>query len=212
MAQSSDNAVYSSQVIDFVRVAGHFIDALIQPAPLKRSEFIRKLQHLLPGLYLKAIELPDVEARLDGANEKFVTEDEYEALNHRLTARFGYLNDYLEILEPDFSEADGPVPASLAEDMADIYQDLKDFLMLYQMGNEDIMNDAVWECRLNFERYWGQKVLNSLRHIHKVLNGPEPIQEETLPPMDSERSDPPDTDQWFIARRQKDFQDPDNPE
>src|SRR5665811_1865626 len=32
-----------------------------------------------------------------------------------------------------------------------IYQDLKDFVLLYKAGTDEVMNDAVWECRMNFE-------------------------------------------------------------
>ena len=209
MEDSHHNGIDSEQTIEFVHQAGQFIETLIQSGSLKRSELLKKLQVQLPDLYIRALQLPRVASIFEESNQKFVTEEEYDHLKDHLTLKFGYLNDYLEIVEPDFSEADGPVPATLAEDMADIYQDLKDFLMLYQVGDEDIMNDAIWECRLNFERYWGQKLLNSLRQIHKILNATDPIQEDETHTLDSERSFTIDTNAWFISQRQKDFQDSD---
>ena len=31
------------------------------------------------------------------------------------------------------------------------------------------MNDAVWEVLMNFEEFWGKKLLNVLSAIHSVL-------------------------------------------
>jgi hypothetical protein len=87
--------------------------------------------------------------------------------------------------------------------MADIYQDIKDFLLLYQTGNVEVMNDAVWECRMNFENFWGQKLVNSMRAIHRFLYSGEEIGKvEKKSAGDEENIN---TSDWFITRRQKDI-------
>jgi hypothetical protein len=65
------------------------------------------------------------------------------------------------------------------------------------------MNDAVWECRMNFENFWGQKLVNSLRAIHKFIYSGEEIGivENDIDENDERRN----TSDWFIARRQKEF-------
>jgi hypothetical protein len=87
--------------------------------------------------------------------------------------------------------------------MTDIYQDIKDFLLLYQTGTEEVMNDAVWECRMNFENFWGQKLVNAMRAIHKFIYSGEEIGrvEKKVQGDDNSR----DTSDWFISRRQKDL-------
>ena len=37
------------------------------------------------------------------------------------------------------------------------------------MGNDEVMNDALFECYLSFEEYWGQNLVNVLRAIHKLV-------------------------------------------
>jgi hypothetical protein len=107
------------------------------------------------------------------------------------------------VFDENNNESDGPVLTSISENMADIYQDLKDFLLLYQTGTVEVMNDAVWECRMNFENFWGQKLVNSLRAIHKFLYSGEEIEkvENDVDKKDERRN----TSDWFISRRQKDF-------
>jgi hypothetical protein len=65
------------------------------------------------------------------------------------------------------------------------------------------MNDAVWECRMNFENFWGQKLVNSLRAIHKFIYSGEEIGkvENETDANDENRN----TADWFITRRQKDL-------
>jgi len=87
--------------------------------------------------------------------------------------------------------------------MADIYQDLKDFLLLYQTGTKEVMNDALWECKMNFENIWGQKLVNSIRAIHKfIYSGEEPGPVENEEKADDEKRN---TSEWFISKRQKEF-------
>jgi hypothetical protein len=60
----------------------------------------------------------------------------------------------------------------------------------------------VWECRLNFENFWGQKLTNSLRAIHKFIYSGEEIGKVE---PDDDRRDERDTSGWFVTRRQKDL-------
>ena len=78
-------------------------------------------------------------------------------------------------VDPVRQESENPVSASLAENFADIYQDLKNFIMLYSIGTNDIMNDALWECKMNFEQYWGQQLVNGLRALHMICYGEDEL-------------------------------------
>ena len=100
-------------------------------------------------------------------------------------------------------DSEGPVTSSISENMTDIYQDIKDFLLLYQTGTDEVMNDAVWECRMNFETFWGQKLVNSMRAIHKFIYSGEEI--GNIEKEDENRDENRNTSDWFISKRQKDL-------
>ena len=87
--------------------------------------------------------------------------------------------------------------------MADIYQDIKNFLLLYQTGTNEVMNDALWECRMNFENIWGQKLVNSLKAIHRFIYSGEEIGSREV--EEDKGDEQKDTSEWFISKRQKDF-------
>jgi len=194
--------VYSNNVIEFVAVANEFCKYLDHAAEIKGVEMLGIMQRILPLLYLKASLLPELEPYFEDGNEKFVTEEVWFRIHDILLEKFGTANDYLEVFDEKINETDGPVVSSLAENMADIYQDLKDFLLLYQTGTQEVMNDAVWECRMNFENYWGQRLANSLRAIHRFIYSGEEIGKVE---RKTENNSEGDKSEWFISRRQKEF-------
>jgi len=194
--------VFSRSVVEFTAAAIEFCKYLEHGADIKGDELLKILQRILPYLYLKASLLPSLEPFFDDGNEKFVTESEWFRIHDILREQFGTADDFLEVFDEKMTESEKPVISSLSENLTDIYQDLKNFLLLYQTGTVEVMNDAVWECRQNFENYWGQKLANSLRAIHKFIYSGEEIGKiENDEKTDEER----DTTGWFISRRQKDL-------
>ena len=201
--EENTDPVYSRNVIEFVAVANEFCKYAEHASELKGDELLRILQRILPLMYIKASLLPQLNPCFEDGNEKFVTESDWIVINEILKEKFGTANDYLEVFDEKINETEGPVLSSISENMADIYQDIKDFLLLYQTGTGEVMNDALWECRMNFENFWGQKLVNAMRAIHKFIYSGEEIGmvEEDLTGDDENR----DTSDWFITRRQKDL-------
>lgn len=201
--EKKTDPVYSRNVVEFVAVANEYCKYAEHAGELKGDEMLRILQRLLPLLYLKASLLPELEPFFGDENEKFVTESDWYRINDAFKNLFGTANDYLELYDEKYIESETPVPSSLAENMADIYQDIKDFLLLYQTGTQEVMNDAVWECRLNFENIWGQKLVNALKAIHKFIYSGKEI--EKVDDDENISADNIDTSEWFISKRQKEF-------
>jgi hypothetical protein len=195
--------VYSRNVIEFVAVANEYCKYAEHASELKGDEMLKILQRILPLMYLKASLLPALEPFFEDGNEKFVTEGDWNNIHDILREKFGTANDYPEVFDERFNESETPVQSSLAENMADIYQDMKNFLLLYQTGTKEVMNDALWECRMNFENYWGQKLVNAMRAIHKFIYSGEEI--EKVDRDENENDETKDTSDWFISKRQKEF-------
>ncbi len=199
---SNSEPVYSRSVVEFTAAANEFCKYAEHAAELKGDELLKIFQRLLPYLYLKASLLPALEPYFEDGNEKFVTEADWFRIHDTLREKFGTADDYPEVFDEKFNYSEGPVASSLSENLSDIYQDIKDFLLLYQTGTQEVMNDAVWECRQNFENFWGQKLVNALRAIHKFIYSGESIGELE---EDDESVKERDTSDWFMTRRQKDL-------
>jgi hypothetical protein len=200
---TNPDPVYSRNVVEFVAVANEFCKYTEHASELKGDEILKIMQRILPLMYLKASLLPKLDPFFEDGNEKFVTEADWNGINDTLKEKFGTANDFFEVFDEKINDSEGPVVSSISENMADIYQDMKDFLLLYQTGTGEVMNDAVWECRMNFENFWGQKLVNSLRAIHKFIYSGEEIGkvDKETDANDENRN----TADWFITRRQKDL-------
>ena len=134
----------------------------------KRSDFVDKLLKVLPLLYLKASLLPACERLEDDDLETFVTEADYNQLRSEIAALLGDGDDYLEVFLEDMAYSDTPIRQEISESLADIYQVLKDFICVYQLGLPQTMNDALVACRERFAEYWGQRLVNVMRPLHEL--------------------------------------------
>lgn len=204
MEETFDHVVYSKNVIEFVTVAKEYCTFAETAMQYSRADFIAVASRILPLLYLKGSVLPKTESVLDDPIEKSVDEMMYSQVKEGVEAKMGRFNDYLEVFTEDMKYSDAPVIAFIAEDLADIYQDLKDFVSAYRIGVTEIMNDALAEIVANFELYWGQRLVNTLRALHAVKYGGESLEEEEGEQNEEQERN---TDGWFISRFQKDWQD-----
>ena len=168
MMKEKEDIVFSRNTVEFVTVAAEFCAYLEKTGTQPRKEFVETLLKLLPLLYIKAQMLPDDERINDDDLEDFVTEDRYEVL--RMT-RYDHLADkdsYLDVFVSDMKYSDTPITKSISEDLADIYQDVKNFVCLFQIGINETMHDAITECKEHFGQYWGQTLTNTLRALHDI--------------------------------------------
>ena len=168
MSTDTTHYVYQEPAIEFVTVAVQLCLYLEQVAEQEKSDFIEKMLCLLPLLYLKARLLPKANEEMDVYPERFVTEQEYEDLRQMVAQKLGSDDAYLEVFVEDMRYSDEPITAFISENIADIYQELKDLACNYQTREEAVMNDALVSCLEGFEQHWGQKLLNVLRPLHAL--------------------------------------------
>ena len=166
--EKESQTIFEKNVIEFVTVAAEFCAFLERAEHMKRKAFVDTSLKILPLLYLKASLLPKCETIGDEAPETYVTEEIYEILRINLSGLMGDKDDYLDVFVQDMVYSDQPIKKSISEDLADIYQDIKDFIFVFQLGLNETMNDSLAICQENFGTLWGQKLVNTLRALHDV--------------------------------------------
>ena len=166
--KKESQVIFDHNVIEFVTVAAEFCKFLEQAEMMIRPVFVDTSLKILPLLYLKASMLPKCEIIGDEAPENYVTEETYEILRINLASLLADKDDYLDVFVSDMKYSDQPIKKNISEDLADIYQDIKDFIFVFQLGLNETMNDSLATCQENFALYWGQKLVNTLRALHDV--------------------------------------------
>ena len=181
MQDKIKEVVFSKNSVEFVTVAVQYCAFLENTDDISEVETTNKLTKILPLLYLKANLLPETEIINDDEQEITVSEEDYNYVVSKVYNIYGKNDTYLEVFLEDMKYSETPISASIAEDLTDIYQDLKNFITIYEHGIPENMNDAMFVCFENFKTYWGQKLVNVLRALHCLkytVNSPDNIPEE----------------------------------
>lgn len=166
---SRSKVIFERNSVEFVTVAAQFCNFLEESQGMEREEFVDTALKILPLLYVKALLLPEMELMdEDDELENYVTEESYSLMNAQLADIMGDRDDYLDVFVEDMKYSDQPVTRYISEGLADIYQDIKDFIFVFKQGVNRNMHNALAKCQENFRLYWGQKLVNTLRALHEV--------------------------------------------
>lgn len=160
--------VYSRNVLEMLTVANEFCLFLEKAENYTKQELLSFLQKIGPLLYIKATLLPDIEPEDDEAIEHYITEEQWEQLFNLLRSKFGEEDQFYFIDNHEKGHTD-PVRGSLAECYTDVYQDLKDFVLLYQKPLKTFKENAVRECKHLFETRYGFRMVNAQAAIHYLI-------------------------------------------
>jgi hypothetical protein len=130
----------------FRRLAEEYCAVVERPAR-DRLELQEALMELLPRLYLAASSLPLTEPETEDLLPDRPTNDE----------RFAVMAGLQEVLGP--SDLD-----HVADDLADIWNDLKQGLVALESGSAEA--DVIFSWRHDFTSHWGRHAVNALAAVH----------------------------------------------
>jgi hypothetical protein len=174
MGFSPDQAEVANR---FASVAQRFCSVVDSAPNLERTELLVQVYRILPRLISEAVSLPDLE--LDDDETPQVerrkslaranvgsTYPQWGRLYELLKEKLGDWDLYWEVFDP--RKDNQAIHGSLADDIADIYRDLQEGLML-GATQEASPEDNVWHWRLLFYSHWGKHAIDALRTIHFLL-------------------------------------------
>ncbi len=172
--QTTDDITLSKPIIEMATVANEFCYFFETLEKKDKETIFDFIQRILPLLYLKGTLLPHISPSHPEANERFVTEEQWERVFTELRDKFGKDDEYW-IIDPQYINETEPLKASLSENIADIYQDMKDFLMLLQKNTLAARENAISECSILLGNHWGYRVGNIFSRIHHLIYFEEEI-------------------------------------
>ena len=197
-----EHPVYSRNVIEFVTVAVEYCNFIEKCNNVSAKELSSAMLRMLPLLYLKATMIPEIESDEENQNEDFVTEEIYVYILELVSQKLG-VNDLDCTVPETASQSDEMTTAPVSEILADIYQDLKNFIMGYRTGEVTIMNEAIFVCKLNFEQFWGTRLLAAQPAFHKLMFGNTDW--DSFPEKNKDTDKENDTSHWIITQRQQEW-------
>jgi hypothetical protein len=181
-----DPVVYSKDVVEFVTVATHFCSILEDISIFNKKEFLETQSKILGLLYIKGFMLPFEGMEEIVENPEHVTESDWNFIQESISAKLGNNEVFIDFYEPsDLAET---INISLSEAFADVYQDIRNFTELYQIGNVELSRETLKECRYNFELHWGPRALLIINEIHNILFSGESLDDDA-PGTDNDKNE-----------------------
>jgi hypothetical protein len=168
--QIYDQPAYSQHVLELLRLGHEYCLFIEKSDDQSLNELINFIHKILPMLYLKGLFLPNIQVDTEDSGERFVTEEEWEKVFNNLRNVLKEKDQFWTI-DPEISGGNEPVKLSLAENMTDIYQDLKDFIMQYQKNSRQAKEIAVHECKSWFFDRWGKRISETNHYLHHLTFG-----------------------------------------
>lgn len=160
----------SPNVLTFIGLANEYCVALSNTYEAEKDEFVAEMLRLLPRIYISMcdvnVEQPMFEDNFYSGSASYVDEDYYESVRRGVETLMGEDDTFLETFEEDMKYSDTPIAASVAESLADIFQDLFNFVSVVKDSEGVQTMEALGECKENFEAYWSQTLCNVLRALN----------------------------------------------
>lgn len=159
----------------FAVVAEQFCSVLDGAPSLTRIELLTAVYTAIPKLIDQAINMPDVEPNECDGEEADVGiregtrlgHDDWQRLYSVLKEKLGDWDSYQQVFNPVIDNES--IGGSLADDLADIYRDLKDVLVK-RKASALRSEDSIWDWRFSFRSHWGKHAIDALKVIHSRLH------------------------------------------
>jgi len=192
------------EIKDFLLASAEFCLILENTEEHSKQDFVSKLQKILPLIYLKVSLLPNYEDIVDSEIEKFVQETDWDYIRNKVVVKLGESETFVDLYTPETYESTEVDSASLSECITDVYQDLKDFITLVQVANEENIKTAITTLKYNFENFWGSRLIASLSVLHNLIysNNLEDNMEYDNPEKNDDIENV-DTSNWIINQQFK---------
>ena len=151
--------VDTEQARTFARKAKAYCWLIDQPPLLPREKALLKLCQALADLLQLALRLPDL---TDEATSDIETNCEPVSDAVQEWVSVLRVDHYWVLFDPFTNPESSLVFNSLADDLSDVYSDLKRGLYLFDQG---LVHAACWEWRSSFTAHWGESLLEIERAL-----------------------------------------------
>lgn len=161
--------ILSRNSLSLIAMANEYCHEIESALEKDREEFVTAMLKLLPRIY---IVITDVEDKEDNNEldyiDSYLYEDTYNNVRENVYRLMGEDDVYLEVFEEDMKYSDTPIATTISENLADIYQELYNFLMTLQNVPTEVATNLIYILKDNFKSYWGQTLVNVMRALHSL--------------------------------------------
>lgn len=167
-----DSQKLSNNALAVMALASEYCRAMELAATTERRDFIDKMIHLLPRIYMAVTDLPQTEfEEPDYAfGAAHLDEAYYDQISQSVAELLGEDDSYLETFHQDMKYSDSPIAATVSEGLADIFQVMYNFIEDVRDADFEIINEHLGELRSDFGEYWSRILCNVMRPLNEICH------------------------------------------
>lgn len=157
-------------MINLVALSAEYCSTVENCREVELKELTSALLGQLPRIYY---EFHDIDAGESASLDEWgigvsdhLDEEQYESVRMQLAAAFGEEDTYLETFEKDMKYSDTPIATTISENLADLYQQLYNFVVEVRESEGESFEEAYRACKEGFREYWSQTLCNVMRAIN----------------------------------------------
>jgi hypothetical protein len=158
----------SNNSLAFIALCNEYCSEIENAQTAEPADFVAKITKLLPRIYIAATDVATSASEADGFIESSLEESDYDSVRRTMEALLGEHDTYLEVFENDMKYSDTPIGASVAEQLADLFQVFYNFLETVRNAPDELAEDALAAVSEDFRYYWGQILCNVMRPLNKI--------------------------------------------
>lgn len=148
--------------------------ALFESEPANADQWVEAVLSALAQIYAAAHRLPGFGLSEDGSDipdSLDVTTEEWRSVFGVVSRALGHQEAYWAYFDPseprDSNEQ--PIFHSLADDLADIYRDIKPGLRAWETGDDRYLETIVFDWKIPlFGSHWGLHAVSAMRALHPI--------------------------------------------
>ena len=168
------NSDQNQAVKQFYEISGKFCSFVDDGSPIqlkdsfKKADYCDRFMKILSELLTSILDV-----RIDNADKNY---DKYEISvedTRKIVSLFlGIFKDEIGSMlkwHVDHEDEDsGTRVFMINDDLEDLYRDLKNGILCYEIGTEDAQREAVFQWRFGFNTHWGNHLYRLMMTMHEI--------------------------------------------
>lgn len=167
----------ASQTVALAGLGAEFCAVVASCPSMEPRDFCRKILQYLPRIYITISDLTaaDADGALTepaetGAIYATMDEDTYEAARSQMSTAFGEYDMFLDTPAEQMQYSDTPVAVSLAEKLADLYQQMFDIADTVRNSPQHIWPEIVEDVAYRFDSFLSETICDALRAANFIYH------------------------------------------
>lgn len=163
-----DQKALAPNTLAFIALCNEYCHAVEIAAETAPEDFIAAMTRLLPRIYICASDLPVDMLGGEVYIPSALDEDYYDAVRRNIELVMGENDTFLEVFEQDMKFSDTPIGASVAESLADLFQEFYNFVNAVRDATPEVTDECIASVADDFASYWSQTLVNVMRPLNAL--------------------------------------------